>query len=353
MSQVRQLRKAMPKLGALGRRLAPYLARYRLLLGGSFLALFAQVGARLLEPWPLKLIFDGVLGLGPETGVLGTGGWSTDALLAVACLGLILVVALRAMAQYATTVGFALVGNRVLTAVRGVLYDHLQRLPLSYHAGTRGGDLTLRVIGDVGLLKEVAVTALLPLVGNAVILLGMLGVMAWMNPGLALLAVAIFPAFWWVGRRQGRRIHEASRKQRRREGAMASTAAESLAAIQLVQSLSLERAFSRTFDGANAKSLKDGVRIKRLSAALERTVDVLIAISTAVVLWFGTRLVLTGALTGGDLLVFVTYLKSAFRPMRDFAKYTALLRYPATVPHGAGEVVAARPPGSSGKVRAG
>jgi ATP-binding cassette, subfamily B, bacterial len=323
VSHVRQLRKAVPKLGALGRRIAPYLGKYRALLVGSFLALFAQVGTRLLEPWPLKLIFDGVLGLGPEAGVLGTGGWPTDVLLAVACLSLVVVIALRALAQYATTVGFALAGNRVLTEVRGVLYDHLQRLPLSYHAGTRGGDLTLRVIGDVGMLKEVAVTALLPLVGNTVILVGMLGVMLWMHAELALLAVAVFPAFWWIGRRQGMRIHAASRKQRRREGAMASTAAESLAAIQLVQSLSLERAFARTFDGANAKSLKDGVRIKRLSAGLERSVDVLIAVATAVVLWFGTRQVLTGALTGGDLLVFVTYLKSAFRPMRDFAKYTA------------------------------
>lgn len=323
MSRVRELRKAIPKLGALGRRFAPYLGKYRWLLAGSFLALFAQVGARLLEPWPLKLVFDGVLGLGRDVGVLGTGGWSTDVLLVAACLGLIIVVGLRAVAQYATTVGFALVGNRVLTEVRGVLYDHLQRLPLSYHAGTRGGDLTLRVIGDVGMLKEVVVTALLPLVGNAIILVGMLGVMLWMNAGLALLAVAIFPAFWWISRRQSGRIHDASRKQRRREGAMASTAAESLAAIQLVQSLTLERTFSRSFGGANAKSLKDGVKIKRLSATLERTVDVLIAVATAIVLFFGTRLVLSQALTGGDLLVFLTYLKSAFRPMRDFAKYTA------------------------------
>ncbi len=323
MSLVRQLRRAVPKLGAVGRRFAPYLAKYRVLLTGSFLALFAQVGARLLEPWPLKLIFDGVLGLGPEAGVWGTAGWSTDALLALACVGLILVIGLRAIAQYATTVGFALVGNRVLTEVRGVLYDHLQRLPLSYHAGTRGGDMTLRVIGDVGMLKEVAVTALLPLIGNAVVLVGMLGVMLWMNPTLALVALAVLPAFWWIGHRQSSRIHDASRKMRRREGAMASTAAESLAAIQLVQSLSLERAFARAFGGANAKSLKEGVRITRLSAALERAVDVLIAIATAAVLWYGTRLVLAGALTGGDLLVFLTYLKSAFRPMRDFAKYTA------------------------------
>jgi len=62
-----------------------------------------------------------------------------------------------------------------------------------------------------------------------------------------------------------------------------------------------------------------------LSASLERSVDVLIALATALVLWFGTRMALAHELTPGDLLVFLAYLKSAYRPVQDFAKYTARL----------------------------
>jgi len=71
--------------------------------------------------------------------------------------------------------------------------------------------------------------------------------------------------------------------------------------------------------------LADGVRVKRLSAGLERAVDLMIAVATAVVLWSGARLVLDRVLTAGDLLVFLTYLKNAFKPIQDLAKYSGRL----------------------------
>ena len=213
----------------------------------------------------------------------------------------------------------------MLSQVRASLYSHLQRLPLSYHTGAKSGDLTLRVISDVGTLRDVAVTAFLPLLGNALILLGMLSVMFALQWQLALITLGVFPLFWLVSVRQSGRIHRVSRKQRKRDGAMAATAAETIGAIKLVQTLSLENTFAKSFDRQNEKSLKEGVQAKRLAAGLERSVDVLIAGVTAVVLYYGARLVLGGALTPGDLIVFITYLKTAFKPVKNFAKYTGRL----------------------------
>jgi ATP-binding cassette subfamily B protein len=87
----------------------------------------------------------------------------------------------------------------------------------------------------------------------------------------------------------------------------------------------LEYKFAQSFSSENKRSLKQGVQASRLTARLERTVDVLIAVATALVLWYGARLVLSGQLTPGDLLVFLAYLKTAFRPVRDLAKYTGRL----------------------------
>ncbi len=328
MSRPSKLLKVLPSFLHILRRFAPYLLEYRLLLLGAFAALFAQVGMRLLEPWPLKFILDRVIVTAPSGGGSGLAfidALSPTALLTVSAVGLVVVIALRAVAEYASTIGFALIGNRVLTRVRGEVYEHLQRLSLSYHTGAKGGDLTVRVIGDVGMLKEIAVTAVLPMLGNVFVLVGMLVVMFILNWQLALIAVAIFPLFWLVSLRQGNRIREVARQQRKREGAMAATAAEVIGAIKIVQALSLEGTFSRAFSSQNQKSLKEGVKAKRLAAGLERTADVLIATSTALVLFFGARLVLGGALTPGDLIVFITYLKNAFKPMRDFAKYTGRL----------------------------
>ena len=103
---------------------------------------------------------------------------------------------------------------------------------------------------------------------------------------------------------------------------MAATAAESLGAIKTVQALSLEENFARAFAAESERNLKQDAKGKRLSATLERSVDVLIAIATALVLWFGVRLVLRSEITSGDLIVFLAYLKSAYRPIQDFAKYT-------------------------------
>lgn len=330
------LRRAAPGLGRMVRRFWPLLRRERGLLWGAFAALFAQVVLRLLEPWPLKFVLDRVITASPAaapTAAPAAGGSGLafldalppDRLLLAVSLGLVGIVALRALAEYASTVGFALVGNRVLTQVRADLYAHLQRLPLSYHTKARGGDLTVRLISDVGMLKEVAVTAVLPMLGNVFVLVGMLAVMAWLNLQLALISLAVLPIFWLVSRRQSGRIREVSRRQRRREGAMAATVAESVGAIRLVQALSLERVFAGAFASQNQKSLREGVQAKRLAAGLERSTDVLIAASTGLVLFFGARLVLSGSLTPGDLVVFITYLKNAFKPVRDSAKYTARL----------------------------
>src|SRR5207244_3495021 len=79
------------------------------------------------------------------------------------------------------------------------------------------------------------------------------------------------------------------------------------------------------FTRQNRKNLATGAYATRLSAGLERTVDLLIALGTALVLWFGARFVLHGAMTPGDLIVFLAYVKNAFRPVKDAAKYTGRL----------------------------
>ena len=221
--------------------------------------------------------------------------------------------------------GFALVGSKVLTAVRGALYRHLQCLSLSFHDRRHSGELIVRVISDIGMLRDVAVTAFMPLVASLLILGSMAGLMLWLHWKLALLVLATLPLYGLPAVRLGKRIQKVSRDQRNREGAMATTAAESMGAIHVVQALSLEDTFSKAFSGQNKKSLKEGVQARRLSARLQGTVQIMIALSTSLVLFYGARLVLQGVLTPGDLLVFLSYLKAMFKPMQDFSKYTARL----------------------------
>lgn len=320
--------EALPGLGRVLGHFRPYIFKHRPLVAGSMAGLLAEVALRLLEPWPLKFVFDRIIVTAPNSGLTGIAAidnLDTMALLTLCAVALVGVTGLRAVAAYYSTVGFAQVGNRVLTEVRSDLYRHLQRLSLSFHTKAKQGDLVVRLINDVGMLKEVSVTAFLPLLGNALILVGMLSIMLWLQWELALLALLVFPLFGLRSMKLGQHIQEVSRKQRKREGVMAATAAESIGAIKAVQALGLVTVFDRTFSSQNKKSLKDDVKAKRLAAKLERTFDVLIAVATALVLFAGARFVLLGKLTPGDLLIFLTYLKYAFQPVRNFAKYTGRL----------------------------
>lgn len=328
MARPLSFRATLPGTWRIFRRFWPYIRKQKFLIASSSLALLVEVGLRLLEPWPLKLIFDHVFAMAPAESqrmISALAALDRLSLLTLSAVALVVITSLRALAAYSSAVGFALVGNRVLAEVRSDLYRHLQRLSLSFHARARGGDLVVRVIGDVGMLKEVTVTAFLPLASNLLILVGMFGVMLWLQWRLVLLAMITVPLFWLSMTRLSLRIQDAARNQRKREGAMAATAAESMGAIKVVQALSLEEKFDSAFSSQNQQDLKEGVKVKRLAAGLERRVDIFIAIATALVLWYGAQLVLRQELTPGDLLVFLTYLKNAFKPVRDFAKYTSRL----------------------------
>lgn len=324
------LRGSLEKLAPFVREFAPYLKRERTLLAGGTLALFVEVGMRLLQPWPLKFVIDaftGQIGGGPEGGPVSVPGPVADPgtlilLCAAAVVGIALV---RAVSAYSSTIAFALAGNRVLTRVRHQLFLHLQGLQGRFYDRARGGDLVVRVIGDVGILKDVMVTALLPLVANVMILVAMLAVMAWMDPGMTLLGVLLFPLLTLRMVKIGGKIRRVSKKKRQREGALASTAAEAMGAMRTVQALSLEDRFSDTFADQGSRDMKEGVKTKRLQAGLERSVDVLIAGSTALVLAYGAHRMFQGQLTPGELVVFLAYLKYAFKPMKSVAKYTARL----------------------------
>jgi ATP-binding cassette, subfamily B, bacterial len=288
--------------------------------------LFGEIALRLLEPWPLKIVFDRLfVAAGSNVAPSALDSMPPTLLLALCAAALLAFTGLRALAAYQSTIGFAIIGNRVLTSIRSDLYRHLQRLSLSFHSRAKQGDLVVRVISDVGMLKEVVVTAFLPLVGNVLVLIGMVAVMLWLDWQLVLLVSFVVPLFWLRSSRSERRIKEVSRKQKRREGLMAATAAESIGAIKAVQALSLETSFGQAFHGQNKKSLKEDVKAKRLMAGLERSYDVLIALATALVLFAGARSVMAGRMTPGDLLVFLTYLKFAFQPLRNFAKYQGRL----------------------------
>lgn len=327
MARPKGLKQSVPGLIRFFSYILPYIKSNKWLIIGAFLSLFAQTLLRLLEPWPMKFIIDKLVEPNSDSGnhlqllsTLDNAGY-----FATLAGVLVLITMLRALMTYLTTICMALAGNHIITSLRERLFSHLQALSPVFHQQQKSGDLVIRTISDIGLIKEVAITAAVPLIGNTLIFVSIMFVMLWLNWQLALLSLSTIPLLWFITKKKSQQIRTVARKNRKREGVMAATAAESINSIKSVQALTLEDRFSTIFSNANNKSLKEGVKSKRLIAGLQRSVDILIALSTALVLWYGALQVLNGLLSTGELLVFVYYLRRLFRPIRDFTKYSARL----------------------------
>lgn len=321
-SKEKELKAVIPGVWRILQRFWPYIRKRRVLIAGSFLALLFETGLRLLEPWPLKFVFDRILV--PEThpsflGFLGGNKVEPMMLLTFLAVAIVVISGLGNIAAYLSTYGMSLAAVQVLSEVRGNLFSHLQRLSLSFHHKYKSGDLISRVTADIEKMRIVTVKTALPLLTNIVAVIGMSLIMFWLHWELALIAIAVFPLFAFSTSSLIKRIRGFARKHRNSEGVIASTTGETIGAIKVVQALSLHDLLENIFFKQNDKSLDEVAQSLRLSAALERTVQVLMAIITAIVLWRGSLLVLHKSLSPGDLLVFITYLKNAFDPMRKLA----------------------------------
>ena len=318
-------KEILPGLFRLTRSFWPQIPRQKSLLLLSFFAVFANITFEVLEPWPVKFIYDHIfLKSGHHISKVPfhiTG--DTRVILPLLALGMVVITTLGALADYFSAVFLTLAASRVLAEVRANLFVHLANLPLSFHSRQKSGDLITRVTYDIDRMREVMVTAVLPLVTNGLAFFAMGGVMFWINWRLALITVIPVPIFFFSVTRITRRIRDTARLQRSREGAIAATTSETMNAIKTVQALSLQNAFAAIFSAANTRSLQEGAKAQQLSAGLGRTVEVLVASTTALVLWGGARLVVDKSLTPGDLIIFVNYLRTAFKPLRQLAKFLA------------------------------
>jgi ABC-type multidrug transport system fused ATPase/permease subunit len=291
------------------------------------LAFACGIGAtamQLLKPWPIKILFDGLLL--PQSGA-AAGDWldgirrlpSTTAL-TVVCLGLLFVSVLWGLFSYGQAYLTARAGQAVVFALRSRVYGHLQNLSLAFHQRKQRGDLLMRLTGDINVLRDMLVDTLLRGSSALLMLVTMTAVLLVMDWRLSLVVVGLIPLLALTTMRFSLRIRQAVRRQRRNEGRVAATVQETLAGISFIQASGNQEQLQRRFNRSNRHSHKAGLRATRLEASQARVVEILLAIGTAGVLWYGVHRVMSGAITAGDLLVFVSYAQSAFRPIRHLAR---------------------------------
>ena len=293
-------------------------------------ALIAVVGESLtdlLEPWPVKIVFDYVIGSKPMQGWMALSinsivGYDKIAILGFAAVAVIAIAIIGAVSNYTENYLTLSVGQWVSHDLRRMLYHHIQRLSLSYHDQKRTGDLISRVTSDIESIQNLISQVLLGMLVQLLTLVGMVSVMFYLNWKFTLIALSVAPVLFLVVYSFTRRIKRASKEVRSQEGEVVSVLQEVLSSIRIVQAFTREGFEQRRFEQESMESVEAALRARSLKAKLTPVVQLIIAVGTCLVLWYGARLVLSGQLTAGSLLVFFLYLGKMYKPMRELSKMT-------------------------------
>jgi ATP-binding cassette subfamily B protein len=292
----------------------------------ALVAVAGEAAAALLEPWPLKIVLDNLLQskplpewMMPATGWIGGG---TLAVLNVAVVAVAAIAIAGAICAYLNTYLTANVGQWVMHDLRRTLYHHIHRLSLAEHDEKRTGDLIGRVTSDIQSIQDFVTTALLGILANFLTLVGIIGVMLYLDWRFTLISLSVAPVLFLVVYIFTRRIKTASRDVRRKESELVSTVAEVFSSIRIVKAFAREDYEEQRFEQQSLDNLETALRARRIKMTLAPVVEVIVATGTCLMLAYGARLVLAGELTAGALVVFLLYLGKMYKPMRDLSKMT-------------------------------
>jgi ATP-binding cassette, subfamily B, bacterial len=314
-------------LWRLFRRMGPHARPHRRKLIVGSLAMLVVALTEIIRPWPMKVVFDGILipQTQPDSVMTWVLAWfgAGDGLLAAAALTILAVAVIGGAMAYVQSTLIAAVGQKVVADIRLDLYRHVQRLSHSFHDTASSADIISRLTGDVRMMRDLLIDAAVFFAARTVVMVGTVAIMLVMDWRLTLAALTVLPGLVWVTQAYGHRIKDAARRQRRKEGKIAVVMTEGISAISVVKGFAREAYEEERFSRQNTSSAEAGVQSTRMAAQMDRLVQVMLAVGTCIVIWYGVMRVRSGAVSPGDLLVFTAYLSTLYKPIRKMSSMTA------------------------------
>src|SRR2546427_10404655 len=247
----------------------------------AFIAVIGESTTDLLEPWPLKIVFDYVFGGKPMPEWLANAvtwlGTDKLSILNFAVLAVIAIAILGAVSSYFEKYLTTSVGQWVMHDLRRVLYSHIQRLSLSYHDQKRTGDLISRVTTDIDAVQNLISQVMLGMLVNVLTLVGMMLVMLYLNWSFAVIALLVAPALFFVVYHYTHRIKNASRALRQQEGEVVSVLEEVLSSIRVVKAFAREDYEQKRFERESRESVEKALLARNFKAKLPPLVEIIVA----------------------------------------------------------------------------
>lgn len=301
---------------------------YRGTLLVILLAMIMETLMSLAAPWPLKIILDNVVGdhrmapwlhnlLRP---VLEHGNRLHIAL--VAAILYVSISALGALASYIDNYFTESVGQWVAHDLRMRMYNHLQRLSLGFYDTHQTGPIISTLTTDIQTIQGFASSSTLDILVDMLTILSMLVLMFWLNWDFTLIAVAVTPFLLFFVSRFKKSVKAATHQVRKQQSEIMAVVQQGLESMQVVQAFGQEATEEKVLQAVSQATVSAALKARSVKALLSPVVTIVVAMCTALVLWRGAALILSGAMTVGSLTVYLAYLSRFFKPVKDLATTT-------------------------------
>lgn len=296
------------------RRLLRYVRPYRWRVVVAVLLLFFGAGLELVGPWLTQIALDRAIPRG-DVGLLGR-------LVAVYTGALVLAL----FFEYAQTLLTTWLAQRVMYDLRTELFAHLQGLSLRFFDRNPVGRLMTRVTNDVEVLNELFGAGVVTVFGDVFTLLFIVGAMMLMDLRLALVTLAVLPAIVAIAFTFRKHVRDAYRDIRIRIARINAYLQEHLGGVRVVQLFGREERTLDRFRVINDEHLEANLRSITLYALFFPAVEIMTAVTLALILWYGGGQVLQGTLTVGVIAAFIQWARRFFRPIQDLSEKYNLLQ---------------------------
>ncbi len=296
------------------RRLLTYLRPYWRSVAVAFVAIVLNALASLAQPYLVKIAIDRHIATGQLAGL--------DRLAAVYLL--VLVVGFGS--EYLQTWTLQLTGQRIMFDLRMSIYGHLQRLDLAYYDRNPVGRLMTRVTSDVDVLNDLFTSGVVTVFGDVFTLGGIMGMMLWMNWRLALVAFSVLPLIVLVTQWFRRNVRDSYRTVRGLIARINAFLQENLTGMSTVQLFRREGVNFARFDEIDRRHRDANIESIFFYAVFYPAIEVVSALASALIIWYGGVRVLAGGLTLGALVAFLQYSMRFFRPISDMSEKFNILQ---------------------------
>jgi len=297
---------------------------YRWTLAFVFAAMLVETLMGLAGPWPLKVILDNVVGARPLPAWIPESVGRRELALWAGC-ATVLIAAVGAAASYLDSYSSESVAQAVAHDLRLRTYHHLQRLSLSWFDKHQVSASLSTLTTDIGTIQDFASSGTLAIVVDLLSVIGMLILMFWLSWRFTLIAACVAPLLLWCVSRFRSAVKSATKQVRLNEAEIVEVELQGLQSERVVEAFGAEELEEARLTKVSRAAVESALQARKIKSSISPIVAVAVALCTAVVLWRGADLVLTGAMTAGILTVFLSYLARFFKPVQDLAKMTSSL----------------------------